>query len=187
MIFVRFILFFVALVVVLTASGAILTTLSDGFDIPSMRFGDGMRTYRDRASGVALTYPAAWEREYLGSEMMRFTYGKRTLVYSVKNVETDVVRTLDEYTAENIHEITESAEHDGFTVVIEESAPSSVGGHDGHRIAILMEKDEQIIHAVQYWTIANDRVITISFSAPLNELYDAGQVFENVIQSVEIE
>lgn len=187
MIFVRFILFFVALIVVLTAVGATLIILSDGFDVSQIRFGDGMRTYRDRASGVAFSYPSSWEREYLGLEMVRFAHGKRTFVFSIKNLEPDDVRTLDEYTGENLREIAESAEHDGFTVVIEESTPSLIGGHDGHRITTLIGKDEQIVRAVQHWMIINDRVMTITFSAPLNEFDDARQEFESVIQSVEIE
>ena len=192
--FFRFVSIVVLVLLALTSAGAVLVVLFGSNDSRSSLealFSDtgGIQTFRDRANGLSFFYPSTWKKEYLPFDMVRFQTPDEhaAMIAQVKKMQKEKLRTLQEYTWENLSEIVESAEHDGFTFVLEESIPVKLSGRDGHRISTVMEKDEQIIRAIQLWAVVGDRVYSFSFSAALTEYDSAVQSFEDVIQSVTIQ
>lgn len=189
MAFFRFVLFFALLAAILTAAavGVIVLFGKGGTFTLLNEQGAGaadIKRFHDRELGISFTYPRAWESAYLGPKMVRFSGERSTMILAVTEMKEEY--TLEEYTKKNLQEMTENAEHDGFTLVLEESLAVLFGGHEGHRISALLGKDEQVLRATQLWNVIGKKAYSLSFSAPLGQYDDAVQAFENVIQSLRI-
>lgn len=142
--------------------------------------------FRDRDFGVSFSYPTEWKKEYLSKTMIRFSQVPIALIFEGKKIDAKKTYALDEYTKENLREIAESAEISGFTYILEESAPATLGGKEAHRVSALMGKEGHTLRVVQMWSISGGRIYMVSFSAPLNDWSAAVQSFEKVLQSLRI-
>lgn len=178
MAFFRFLFVVVSIVIILTAAGAAVSTL------PALvSGGNETKRFSDTGFGVSFFYSSDWKKEYISSSLVRFWNEKATMILEVEKMEKDKTHSLEEYTKENLREITESAESDGFTFVLEENKDTTLGGKSAHRIKALLGKEGTVAPAVQVWAIDNGIVYSLSFSSALNEYENTVQSFENVIQS----
>lgn len=179
--FLRFIIVVSALMVILTLGGVGIVIFSNQTN-PS----PALAVFSDSDFGVSFSHPSEWKKEYPSKTMIRFSQESIALIFEGKKMDAKKTYTLDRHTKENLREITESAETSGFTYVLEESAPATLGGKEAYRISVLMEKEGHTLRVVQMWSISGDRIYAISFSAPLNDWSAAVQSFENVLQSLKI-
>lgn len=179
--FLRFIIAVSALMVILTLVGVGVVIFLN----PSNQSA-AQAVFRDREFGISFSYPSEWKKEYSSKTMIRFSKESIAMIFEGKKMDAKKTYTLDEYTKENLREIAESAETSGFTYVLEESVPATLGGKEAHRIFALMEKEGHTLRVVQMWSISGDRIYAISFSAPLNDWSAAVQSFEHVLQSYRI-
>lgn len=179
--FLRFIIVVSALTVILTLGGVGIIIFSN-----QANHSAAQAVFRDRDFGISFSYPSEWKKEYLSKTMIRFSKESIALIFEGKKMDAKKTYTLDQYTKENLREITESAETTGFTYILEESMPATLGGKEAYRISVLMEKEGHTLRVVQTWSISNDRIYAVSFSAPLSDWSTAVQSFENVLQSLKI-
>ncbi len=185
----RFILFFVIVIGALIGAGFGVVALFDSttFAQSGAVKREGMKTFRDAKLGLSFSYPDDWKEERLPFGMVRFTQEEdETPVMITQVSKQEVERSLAEYTKETMTEIAESSEQDGFTFILEESIETTLGGREAFRISAFMERDERVMRSVQIWSVAAGRVYSFTFSAQLTVFDNAVQMFENVLESVEI-
>lgn len=190
MAFFRFIFFVVLLFVALTLAGAAVVVMFGNEGTLTALIGRGTagdtKRFNDRLLGISFRYPSQWKTAYAGSDTARFSHERQAVVLTVTKQENESILTLEEYTKENMKEITESAEHEGFTFVLKESLATTLSGNSAHRFSSLLQKDGEMIQAYQIWSIANGRVYSLSFSAPAGEGETAIKTFDTLIQTVVI-
>ncbi|MBI4252561.1 hypothetical protein HY623_00045 [Candidatus Uhrbacteria bacterium] len=179
--FLRFVIAVFALTVIPILVGVGVVIFSN-----TLKPSTGLAVFDNRDFGISFSYPSEWKKEYPSKTMIRFSQDPVAMIFEGKELDAQKIRTLAKYTKENLSEIAESAEASGFTYVLEESAPAMLGGKEAHRISVLMEKEWHTLRVVQVWSIVNDRIYAVSFSAPLNGWPTAVQSFENVLQSLKI-
>lgn len=189
MAFFRFVFFVVLLFIALTLAGtAIVVMFGKEGTLTALIGGTAGDTKRfsDRALGISFRYPSQWKISYAGSDTVRFSHERHAVVLTVTKEEKERALTLEEYTKENLKEITESAEHEGLTFVLKESLATTLSGNPAHRLSSLMQKDGETLQAFQIWSIANGRVYSLSYSAPGGEGETAVKTFDTLIQTVVI-
>ena len=148
--------------------------------------------YENSSQGIAIKYPPNWQKvEPEGSPGIEAIFQSPLESASDKFAENSLLiigdnprMSLEDYTQVSINNF----ESRPTGIVIEEDSSTLLGGLPAHQIIYTETSESGVkVKGWMVWTIANNLVYTVGFGSDPESFDSYKQIFQNMINSVEIE